>query len=413
MKKRICFILFFISVLSVNASYAFEAGDIDIHGFISQGYLLTDENNYLADTRDGTFEFNEMGINFSTDVSDTLHIGMQLFARDLGTVGNNEVVLDWAFGDYRWKNWLGLRAGMLKIDYGMYNETREMDMLRTGIMLPQSVYPELWRDSFARIKGFALYGYTPLSLMGDLSYDFQIGEMDFKSDEGFVRSQGPRQHETLNITDMDADYAWFGSLRWNTPLKGLKAKASYYEIENLTENGDVTITFQDNTTANTPITYEFTKKNGYILSLEYTWNNLVIAGEYSEDESQIKMEQTINMPAPSGQNNAPPQSPPKTTSEGWYLSAEYRFTDWFELGGEYSEYYPDADNKHGEKKRDNQFTSWLKRITLSTRFDINDYWILKLEASYNDGFGGINLAENPDMLEQYWYLFAAKMTFSF
>ncbi len=412
MKKRISFILLFISILSVNTIYAFEAENIEIHGFISQGYLLTDKNNYLVDTEDGTFEFNEMGINFSTDVTDTLHIGMQFFARDLGSVGNNEVVLDWAFGDYRWKNWLGLRAGMLKIDYGMYNETREMDMLRTGIMLPQSVYPELWRDSFARIKGFALYGYTPLSFMGDLSYDFQIGEMDFKSDEGFVRSQGPRQHETLNITDMDADYAWFASLRWNTPLKGLKTKGSYYEIKNLTENGDVNITLQDNTTVNSQITYEFTEKDGYILSLEYTWNNLVIAGEYSEDNYQVKMSEESNIPTPSDQNNAPQVSPPKITSEGWYVSAAYRFTDWLELGGQYSEYYPDADNKHGNKK-DNNFNSWLKTTTLSTRFDINDYWILKLEASYNDGFGGINLAENSDTLEQYWLLFAAKMTFSF
>ncbi|MDM8517439.1 hypothetical protein QUF76_14670 [Desulfobacterales bacterium HSG16] len=56
---------------------------------------------------------------------------------------------------------------------------------------------------------------------------------------------------------------------------------------------------------------------------------------------------------------------------------------------------------------------WLKTTTLSTRFDINEFWMLKIEGSYNDGFGGVNLAENDEELSPHWWLFGAKMTFSF
>ncbi len=227
----------FIIAAFLYPVYALETGDIEIHGFISQGYLFTDKNNYLAETEDGTIEFNEMGINFSTDLTEQLHIGVQFFARDLGTVGNDEVVLDWAFADYRWRDWLGFRAGKIKIDYGLYNETREMDMLRTGVMLPQSVYSEFWRDSFSGIKGAALYGYVPLSVMGRFSYDFQIGAMNFKEDEGFSLSFAPKLHETMYISDMNADYAWFADFQWHTPLPGLKLKGTYYEIENLEGKG--------------------------------------------------------------------------------------------------------------------------------------------------------------------------------
>ncbi len=420
MKKTVMLLASVLTlVFFLGPAYSLDAGNIEIHGFISQGYLLTDSNNYLAETEDGTFEFNEMGINFSSDLTDLLRIGLQIFARDLGTVGNDEVVLDWAYADYRWLDWLGLRAGRIKIDYGLYNETREMDMLRTGVMLPQSVYSELWRDSFSCINGAALYGYVPMSFMGRLAYDLQIGAMTFKKDAGFTRAFGRRMNETLDISSMDADYAWFADFQWSTPLPGLKTKFTAYDIEGMEADGNITVTMMDGSTVNSAVTYELAEKNGYVLSLEYVLKNLILAAEYSEDNYQIKTDMEAQIQA---QGNPPegglPQGdgPPKITSEGWYVSASYRFTDWFETALSYSEYYPNADDKDGEIKNDHgghPFMSWLKTTTLSTRFDINDYWVLKLEASYNDGFGGINLADNPDELGPYWTLFAAKMTFSF
>ena len=65
-----------------------QAQEVDIHGFISQGYLKSTGNNFLAETKRGTWEFTEVGINFGTYVTDELRLGMQLFARDLGEMGN-------------------------------------------------------------------------------------------------------------------------------------------------------------------------------------------------------------------------------------------------------------------------------------------------------------------------------------
>ena len=189
-------------------------------------------------------------------------------------------------------------------------------------------------------------------------------------------------------------------------------------------DGNITVTLMDGSIVNSAVTYELAEKNGYVASLEYTWKNLILAAEYSEDNYQIKTDIEAQIQAqgtareislPAGENIPSGSGPPKMTSEGWYVSASYRFTDWFETALSYSEYYPNADDKDGEARKDHghAFMSWLKTTTLSTRFDINDYWVLKLEASYNDGFGGINLADNPEELEPYWSLFAAKMTFSF
>ena len=63
-------------------SHAAGLDQIVIQGFISQGYLKSSKNNFFSSSKDGTFEFNEMGINFSTDIDDKLHMGMQFFAND-------------------------------------------------------------------------------------------------------------------------------------------------------------------------------------------------------------------------------------------------------------------------------------------------------------------------------------------
>ncbi|MCP4404356.1 MAG: hypothetical protein GY801_44530 [bacterium] len=116
----------------VGTAHAFDSDGIEIHGFASTGYIKTDQNNYLVLSEDGSFEFNEAGLNVTTSLSENIRVGMQLFSRDLGDVGNNNIELDWAFLDYQRNEALGLRLGRIKIPMGLYNDTRDDDMLRTS-----------------------------------------------------------------------------------------------------------------------------------------------------------------------------------------------------------------------------------------------------------------------------------------
>ncbi|MDM8521805.1 hypothetical protein QUF80_00375 [Desulfococcaceae bacterium HSG8] len=402
-RKKIIILTFLIITIARGNTPALDIGSVDIHGFISQGYLQTDKNNYLADTEDGTFQFNEMGINFSTKLSKRLRVGMQFFARDLGVEGNDELVQDWAFADYRWQEWLGLRVGKVKLIHALYSEAREMDMLRTGVMLPQSVYNELWRDTLSTIKGIAAYGNVSLGKMGSLFYDVQWGTLDVKSDGGFAKAfEISLSDYGLKITDMDMDDACILAARWNTPLRGLRAQAVWYEIKGLTLDGNLSVPVGENIIS-TRMNYEAVSHDGYTFSLEYTWEDMILASEYTSNDFEGRWNWNL------GQGWQPR---PRLTSEGWYVSGSYQFTDWFTLGLCYSEFYPDKDDKDG-KTKENDFEAWLKTTTLSTRFDINEYWTFKLETNYNDGFGAYSPADNPDGLDQRWFLFAAKMTFSF
>ena len=146
--------------------FALELGKLQINGFVSQGYMESSGNNFLdSDSEDGTFEINEVGLTFNATVTDKLRIGAQILSRDLGEDGNNDIELDWAFGDYRVTDRFGVRAGKLKLPIGLYNETRDSDFLRPMAFLPQSVYDEMQR-------GFLSAGY---GAMASFKGSFYIG----------------------------------------------------------------------------------------------------------------------------------------------------------------------------------------------------------------------------------------------
>ncbi len=455
MKRKILTYLL-ILCFSAVASYAEDFGSVEIHGLLAQGFMQSSDNDFLAKTSDGTFEFNEMAINFNTELTDELRIGMQFFARDLGDLGNDEVIVDWVFADYRYKSWLGVRVGKMKSPFGLYNETRDVDMLRTSILLPQGVYNEGWRDSLASIKGTGLYGYVPLSYFGGLSYNIQTGVKDINPDGGigkFAMDQGD-----LTVTSVDRDIAYISAVTWETPLEGLRFGATYTKVPSellVTTNegplwkkrsivagikgtnpgmstevatvaadtmiagagGDIdavyTASFHGTAADLVGINLAFPLNGKYsVYSAEYVWNDLTLAYEYAL--------QTVKYNLTSSTLGA---IVPDTSLDvvGWYGSASYRFTELFELGLYYSEFYPDADDKRGTTlvslgypKEAGHSRDWC----LSTRFDINEYWVIKAEGHMIDGLAVMFMKDQKTTATGYdvddeWFLGAVKISYSF
>jgi hypothetical protein len=392
-----------------------DSWGIDVHGFVSQGYIQSQDNNYLANnSSDGTFGFNEVGINFSKQLTDRLRIGLQLFAHDLGAIGNNEVVLDWAFADYRWKDWAGLRVGRIKAPHGLYNETRDMDMLRTSIFLPQSVYFEVNRDTMSAINGVGVYGDIPAGAVGRFSYYLLAGSMDV---DGDVSVGGIRQFNSSpiweNTGDLEFEEVYIAALEWQTPLDGLRLKYTYRTTA-LDIPGQLTAPIGPAPyVPGYGITYDIEKHSVYVYSAEYTWNNLVIAGEYSQQRSEWDVPELAGLaPAPFN-----PFLDQMSKDHGYYISAAYRINSWFEVGAYWSKFYADSDDKNGKEGAASglymyDYQSSLSDYALSFRFDINEYWVAKVEGHLMDGAAQCLLIDNNDF-EEDWWMFAAKLSFSF
>ena len=393
MKKYLLTIITIAAIAAwISPVTAYEAEGIDIHGFISQGFLDSCDYNYLThNSKDGSFEYNEMGINFGTELTDKLRVGVQFFARDLGDAANNKISLDWAYGDYRWKDWLGFRVGKIKLPLGLHNESRDMDMLRTSIMLPQGIYTDLTRDNFIATKGFGIYGNKLIGKAGGLSYQLLTGVLDPNnaSGAGKLLENGLAAYGGELIAENDAGTNYSGAFWWETPMEGLKVGASFfhtYSTAHVALMGGAIQTDQN------------IKMSLYILSAEYTWDKLTAQAEYMEREASITLMSNENI----------------STSQSYYFLLSYAINDLITLGAYYSETYPNEDDKDGSTLAVNH-KAWEKDIAVSIRFDINEYWVAKIEGHRVDGTANVIGIDNPDnsFSESKFNYVAAKMTFNF
>jgi hypothetical protein len=386
----LCSILFMSSALvaeprGLAATVGSEEAPVavELHGFASQGFMFSLGNDYLADrTTKGSFEFSEIGINFTTELTDSLRMGVQLFAQDLGPTGNYDVKADWFYIDYRWRDWLGLRAGRLKIAYGLHNEIQDIDSARVPVLLPQSVYPLQGREILFAQTGAELYGFLRSPSLGALDYRAFGGTI-------FLDRNSLTPPGAAFDLDFKVPYVVGGRILWETPLEGLRVGGSVEAV-------------RLDTTAFVPGIAPIEIENHSLLwvgSAEYSVGDLVLTAEYSRWSANQS-------------SNNPVLSPPiDNTSERGYAMATYRVTPWFQPGAYYSALFPDVHHREGRENRQHDVAGTL-------RFDVNSHWLVKVEGHYMAGPAGLlnPLRINPPDItkaDRYWAAFFAKTTAHF
>jgi hypothetical protein len=377
------------NVMAVADVGAAELGDpgspsaIDVHGFVSQGYIKSTGNDYLVDSSGaGSFEFSEAGVNFTLQPTDRFRIGLQLFAYDLGSSGNFTVRADWFYLDYRFRDWLGVRAGRVKLVYGLYNDISDIDAARTPILLPPSIYPLTNRNLLLGVSGGEVYGYANLGRGGGLDYRAVGGAIDIP-----LPSQIGQAEQASSV---DIPYLAAGRLMWETPLDGLRLGVSGLVLR-LNEDVFISGAPADAATISLRDTLY-----GAIGSVEYTAHDLQIAAEYAQTRSEFRA-------------LAPPNAIPRTVlvSSGGYGLATYRVSRWFQPGTYFSFYYYDKDQGYGQDGRNVQ-----DDLAATVRLDINNFWIVKVEGHYMHGTEDINGGSTVPVLmnPENWSLFLIKTT---
>jgi hypothetical protein len=391
------------------AEFALGKITIAVHGFLSQGYLKSDRNNFLANTEEGTFEFREYGINVSSDLTDQLHIGAQLFGRDFGDYGNDKIRLDWGFADYRFQDWLGIRAGRMKMVHGLYNETRDLDMVRTSIFLPESIYNDAWRDSFTAMNGIGLYGTLSLKSLGSLSYQAQWGKIKIEPDGGL--SKYIDKFIPMDIDDVDTSDIYLAGVEWNPapPLDGLRLRWTWntWEMDDKATTNSHPFWQIQGIPSGLPLLFH-ADFDITVLAVEYRWGNLVLAAETFYPAGYAYRLESPLLGRLDGGTDDP---------AGYYAGITYRFTDWFELGMLYSAFYNNEHDKDGEQLNADtglpRYNAWLKDTTLTARFDIRENLVIKAEGHIMNGTDIMLTADNPNGTHENWFLFGCKATYSF
>ncbi len=385
MDKKIFVTVLFLFLLHVNTVFSYQQDELSIHGFASTGYLKSNHNNYLVSSKEGSFEFNEFGINFSTSITDNIRTGMQLYSFDLGEIGNNQVKLDWAFLDCQWKETLGIRLGKIKGPIGFYNEVRDYDMLRTSVLMPQCIYNNSWRESLIGIQGASIYGKISLGKVGRLDYNVYGGTNTIESDGGLAKVMVQGEDESFSAT---MNYLSGGRIIWKTPVEDLSLAGTVLAFDLFFKHSVVLESLIPDGQIN-------------IYSMEYTIGNLTAAAEYYV----MKLDRTTILASTGEKADAS-----RTYPEGMYGQITYQFSDWIESGTYYSVYYADNHDRSG-RSWGNDYEAWQKDWAINISFDILDNWIVKVEVHFMDG---VALTYSPSQNDhQEWTLYTIKTTFNF
>lgn len=75
----------------LQAQFDFKVANrnVQVHSFASQGFAYSNDNNYLTmKTSQGSFAFTDFGFNASTQITDKLRVGAQVYGRNVGEIGN-------------------------------------------------------------------------------------------------------------------------------------------------------------------------------------------------------------------------------------------------------------------------------------------------------------------------------------
>ncbi len=368
-----------------------------VHGFLSQGYFLTTNNNLFGSSeRGGSLDFTEIGINASWAPRPNLLLAAQGLSRRAGEASEGEPELDFALLDYAAlstaERRLGVRLGRVRLPFGLYNDTRDVPFARPSILLPQSIYNERTRELQISADGILLYG-EERGTWGNLTLELgpALARVDNENSElALLGRDFPG--------DLESRWSFIGRLMYSTPSETLRLAVTGVRLET---DYNPRFAFPDDLGPGKDL-FE-----PVIFSAQYNAESWSLTGEYAR--RPIKDEGFLV-----------PGFDLDIVGESYYVQGIYRIDPHWEMVVRYDVFYANVDDRDGSKTEaatgipsSHQFA---KDWTVGVRYNITPS--LMARAEYHNVYGGTFFLfpqDNPDLsaLDTKWDIFALLFSYRF
>jgi hypothetical protein len=334
--------------------------NIQIHGYATQGFLYTTQNNiFTTNSSNGSPAWTEAVVNLTSQPIPKLRIGMQARYFLLGNYGN-DITLDWASADYKASDKFGVRFGKVKTPNGLFNEIQDIDPSYIWALLPQGIYPLTSRNSLLAHYGGVVYGTLKLGdKAGKLEYRGWGGQRSIGTNDGYFLTS----REEGIIFPNGSNYVTYGAARhWRTPLPGLMVGAS--NAHSNPQLSSVSDTIAGYGTFGGTLTVK-------------SFNNPQFFGKYEKDKLMIAAETSRTPVSPTVQ--VPPLFTETVREDlrSWYAMASYKLTSKLTTGL-YDSQYVDHQAALGPVR-------YSKDWAVSGRYDFNQFIYAKAEQHLIDG----------------------------
>jgi hypothetical protein len=387
----VCFFLIVYSARSVAESQ-FLPEEIQVHGFLTQGFFHTSGNNIYGHSDDAISPGQtEIGLNVNYQPLDRLRFAAQGLYRRAGDVDRGSVRLDYALADLTLFEYdsgkVGLRAGRIKNPFGLYNETRDVAFTHPTILLPQGIYFDRSRSLLLSADGGSFYAEQRTSF-GDFSFKFNVGIPSNDLNEiktvvlGTPNAQGLFKTKPAIATQL------------NYELDGGKYvfAVSYMDTE-----------FEYDPALGEQLSKSRTHIQPLLFSAQYNGEKLTLTGEYEYRWNNF--------------GNFAPQGG-KFVTESWYVEGSYRILPKLQATVRYDTISVNKDDKGGNDAVALGFpghVAFAQDWVAGLRWDITPSWMVRAEYHRVHGTAWLPWADNPDLNKTVpdWDLYGLQLSFKF
>jgi len=344
--------------------------NIQIHGYATQGFLYTTQNNIFTTTSsDGSPAWTEAVVNIGAQPAAALHFTVQGRYFLLGNYGNT-LTLDYATADYKGSDNWGVRVGKVKTPWGLFNEIQDIDPSYLWALLPQGIYPLSSRNSILTHYGGVVYGSVKLPpKFGKLEYRGYGGEGIYAGDDGYFVNQAEAGFQLPNGI---RGTLYGAAIHWKTPLPGLMVGAS-----DLKDN-------QWNAT--------YTASAGALIGTETLAANSQpnYFAQYEKDKLMVAYEYSRNWGNALTQLPGIPNSLVRNDDRSWYGMASYKLAKKLTVGV--------YDSQNSDHQAPLGSARYQKDWAISGRYDFGEFLYAKAEQHFIQGTGlSYDTTLNPDL----------------
>ena len=365
--------------------------EINWHGFVSQNFIATDENDFLGSSSDGSFKSNEAALNASWRATDSLQLALQGLYKQIGNAKPKGGRVDYAIVDWRFldnfTNGAGVRFGRIKNPYGFFNETRDVAVTNTSILLPESVYVDYLSQLYHSSDGAGFYGHNE-NEYGTLLFNVQFGRPILNNQ---IISTLVGNPDTEG--DISKERGGFARLAYEDGAGLWRAAISYAHL-----TGDFNPAPSDIPKGLMEGTLLIEQ---LLLSVELNWNSWQFTTEVQRRNTELEGIYGIDI---------------VEKGLGYYFQTAYKFSPAWTVYLRRDEVFRFKDDRHGKEfALGNAHGTFAKDTTFGFRYSPSFEWSFAMEVHQIDGTYWLPNIENPDVAAQqrYWNMFLAQIAYRF
>ncbi|MFP4138096.1 MAG: hypothetical protein ACOC0M_05130 [Halomonas sp.] len=367
---------------------------LQMHGFLSQALVITDDNNVFGPSSDGggSLKYTEIGANASIRPHENVLVAAQILSRRAGGDGDDAAPsLDYGLVDYQMisnqQRTLGIQLGRFKNPFGFYNQTRDVAFTRPSILLPQSIYFDRTRSLGLSGDGVSLY-FEEMMPSGTFTTQVGIGKAQAGDDlrRTMRLENAPGELEPQDSAIGQIKYEHDGG-RIVAALSAASAQAKFESHDTTLNDGN----------------FDFVP---WVASLQYNAEHWSLTGEYAIRKSKLE-----------GFDN--PFLNFDVTGESWYLQYARRFKDDWQWLVRYDSLTSNRDDPDGEAYEASgagpAHSQYADDITLGLQWNVNPRLMLAAEYHHVDGTGWLPIQDNPDPsdTDRHWNMLLFQLSLRF